>query len=358
MFGLFGPKGWDALPSVLLREIQHRMGVDFRHLNELAQAHGLFHQRYFKRPARDFLDIDYEVGMLAFLVGSLGNQLAQREQVEDARRAFEYSLQLKNADNPAAFSLANLHVMQGNLDNALPPARLALASLWADDDMRTSMDGRKMHLTLARIVTEEELRRILGEHTLRAAREALQFYNGEWSREQREQTVYCSIEIGGPQHDEALREMVRLTEDVWFDAAVEIVSRQFERNRHVDPGSLEHLQLSFESMTVFSGAVTLAIACTRLNPNHVDAWVLAARLRHMGAEAGYGFEGHAFGLALEALERVDRFLDGDASLTSRDASLVDSGHAEGTRVFLIDVLSRYRHASAQELRDRAAPYLA
>jgi hypothetical protein len=230
-----------------------------------------------------------------------------REKFQDARRAFELSLKLQPQNNPTAFSLANLHAMHGNIDEALPPAKLALEALWADDAFRTSTDGRKMHVMLARMLTEAELKSILGESLLALAREGLEMYDGSWTDEQRDRSVYASLEFGGPNHDEALREAIDVTEEVWFDSAVALVSRQFDANRSSMSGPTGRFRQGMESEIVFSRLVPLAIACTKLNPNHIDAWVLAARLRDMGVSAGYGSEDQAFQFALDALERIAEF---------------------------------------------------
>lgn len=357
MFSWRSRTGWDALPEALLQAIKERLGDNFTHLDQLADSYGLFRQRYFKRPPRRFQDVELEVGAFAFLVGSLGNQLAQRGKLADAQKAFETSLVLKPNENPIAFSLANLHAMQGDLDAALPAARIALKNLWADHELRTSIEGRKMHVMLGRMLVDAEVRNILGQMLFDMVRDSLEMSKEPWSEEQRDNTVYALLEIGGPEHDVALRESLFLTEDVWFDAAVRILREQFDIARNFRGGFLEGRFQELQSSLVYSRLIPLVIACTRLNPNHIDAWVLAARVRQMGVNAGMGFEEQAFEFALEALERIDRFLKGDNDLRTRDQDLHPNGDPAITRGPLLQILRDAQSAATEAQRDRASSYL-
>lgn len=358
MFGLFGPRGWDALPNSLVQEIRVRLGDDFRDLNELADRHGMFRQQFFRRPARDFLDVEFEVDAFAFLVGSLGNQLAQREKFAEAQRSFELSLKLKPKGNPIAYSLAHLHALQDNLVDAVPPAKLALDVLWDDAEMRTTTDGQKMHVMLARILTEAKLREVLGKSLLELAREALALRDSSWTDEQRDRSVYASLEFGGPNHDAAVSEALDVTEDSWFDVAIELVAQQFDANREIGASGFDAYRQGLESDLVYSRVVPLAIACTRLNPEHIDAWVLVARLRDMGAHAGMGYEEQAFKYAHEALWRIDEYLNGSEDLlATKDPSLLGQGDPDALRDSLIEFLKTWKGAATPDDLERASEYL-
>jgi tetratricopeptide (TPR) repeat protein len=115
-----GESGWNQYPSEFISVIKERLGDEFAKLSRLAQKYRLFEQPFFKRPSNEFQGAEFQADLLGFLVGSLGNQLAMHEMFEDAETAFKLSLKLKSEDNPTHMSLANLYLMQGKIQLAVP----------------------------------------------------------------------------------------------------------------------------------------------------------------------------------------------------------------------------------------------
>ena len=319
MFGLFNRFGWHSLPTNLLERVRFILEEDFEKLNVLAEEHGLFRQEFFRQ--RDYSDTETQLSLLAFLIGSLGNQLGEREKFTAAETAYNISLKLKHEDNPSIVGLAHLYALVDNLEKARLYAEEALEFLWLHPSMRISESGMMMHVQFSRSIAEVHLQKILGRQLLEHVRSIVHGY--QTTSEQKQSLALACLEIGGPQHREALAEYLQITAGIFFDAAYQLAVEQTQRMQEQNSGNLfvVHMQ-GWENLAGVGGAAAVALAVTKLDPNYIDAWVLASNLRGMGVRLGAGFESQAFELSLEALERIDLYLANDSTVYSRNPDLV------------------------------------
>jgi hypothetical protein len=350
VFNLFRSSGWGRLPPKLLVCIKDALGSDFELLDDLARRHGLFHQHFFRQ--RDYSDLDTQILSLAFLIGSLGNQLGQRELFEDAELAYLLSLTLKPDKNPAVSGLAHLYALNGDVTRAVGYVKQALDLLWDSADMRKSESGMQTHVLLAKILVEDIMLARVGEQELEHARELVTGH--EMTNSQRDRLVYASLEVGGPQHEQAIAELLHVTADSWFDFADMLAH---DLSKHAGALTSEQTIQRKAHLLRLKLATDLAIVCTKIDPNHVDSWVLAANLGGASIALGAGDKGQAFVLALEALERIERYLSGNKSLFTKDPALIQrSEESSSVTALLKKTIQATRDHAAPELLQRAEAF--
>jgi hypothetical protein len=355
MFRLFNRTGWEKLPKRLLQDIQQRLEDDFHTLDSLAITYNLFKQEYFRQT--DYSDSEMQIDMLAILVGTLGDQLSKQGKFAPAEAAYHVSLKLKGNHNPAIASLAILYAITGNSQLARIHAEDALDLLFQSPEIRHSETGRELQLRLARIVSDGVLKECLEDATFQNVQLHLQ--NWQPTTEQQHRLALAYLSMGGPNHQEGLDYLRTQIADILVDIVDHLAHHQIQnmQEQSLEVLSTSHVKI-WEARSEIENAATLAIAATVLEPNNIDAWVLASNMLEMGVLLGGSFKKQAFEFSLEALERIEDFLNGNSHLHSKNPALTHRhGNVHQVTKLLLKTLRANANEMSKPLLDRASKFL-
>jgi tetratricopeptide (TPR) repeat protein len=127
---VFGTGSWDTLPSVFVQSLKEELGKDdFFLLDHFSKKYKIFDQKFFQNNESFESDPDFRIDMFSNFLGSMGNQIAQNGEFQDAEKIYLLSLKIKEKNNPSHGGLAILYAQAGRIKEAKSEAAKALKIL-------------------------------------------------------------------------------------------------------------------------------------------------------------------------------------------------------------------------------------
>lgn len=318
MFGLFRPRGFDALPTTFVDALRERVGERrLATLGVLGRDHGLFRQRFFHQPRAHFDDVDTQLRRLAATVAALADRLGQRQPAGRAGELYELALAIQPDLIEAHQGLAVLDSLQGRTSEAAGHARAALRALrgarrpGTDDELRAQA-------VLARVLAEAHLEERLGKEALARARDLA----ADHDLRGRAAALYAAaiLEIADSGSPEAFTAYRRLFADRLVDAAHD---RAGTPATPADGDDRTH-PMARASAASSSDVLELLQYARALYPEHLDAWIFAATFRGRGVDMTTAMHRETAALAREALALLSRLQYGEDEVFTKDPSLLSS----------------------------------
>lgn len=332
MFGLFGPRGFDGLSDEVRAILKSLLGSDgVAALEALSRRHGIFDAKLVRNlnghPKKEsFLSL-----VFALRLPGIANDLAGRGHLEDAEALYLLALKSSPGLAQALAPLAHLCVERGDLAGALDYARQALKSLRESYDS-SSPETLKLKVQMGRVLVEDFLRRKLGPDSLERARSL--FGTRLLTQEATETLAVLALNVADTESDEALEDYGKFFADLLFDVANKHCIEMGEKMGRADNPLAAMKALAEHGPQ----ALELLWYATVLFPEHLDAWILAARQQDLANSLGYPapVPQKAASTALSLLDSMER---GDPAVYTKDPRIQGDGRATA-RQFLADRATR------------------